>query len=146
MILDLPAVPAQDDSEDFTELESHHKAAYGDDEEVQTPEKVSPSPGAGSMIKSRQVSLEEARILLREFETFSTWFPFVQIKQDIAIPTLSKTSPFLLLAILTTMTRSNPDLYHQLDHEFRRVLNQKLVVEGKKSLDMLQGLLVYLAW
>lgn len=33
-----------------------------------------------------------------------------------------------------------------MDHEFRRVLSLKVIVEGQKSLDYLQGLLIYLAW
>lgn len=40
----------------------------------------------------------------------------------------------------------NPPLRHQLDHELRKVLSEKLIVDGQKSLDFLQGLLVYLAW
>jgi len=40
----------------------------------------------------------------------------------------------------------NPPLRHQLDHEFRKILSSKLIVEGRKSLDFLQGLLIYLAW
>ncbi|EHK99854.1 hypothetical protein M7I_4256 [Glarea lozoyensis 74030] len=33
-----------------------------------------------------------------------------------------------------------------MEHEFKRVLSGKIIVEGKKSLDFLQGLLVYIAW
>jgi hypothetical protein len=50
------------------------------------------------------------------------------------------------LAILTTASREDPQLYCQMNHEFRRVLSSKIIMEGRKSLDFLQGLLVYIAW
>ena len=65
---------------------------------------------------------------------------------DACVPYMARTSPFLLLAVLTSASKSDLNLHHQLDHEFRRVLSQKIVVEGKKNLDFLQGLLVYIAW
>lgn len=57
-----------------------------------------------------------------------------------------KRHPFLLLGILSAM--SMPDIYiHQrLDAKFRRVLSEKTIERDEKSLDLLQGLLVYLAW
>lgn len=57
-----------------------------------------------------------------------------------------KHHPFLLLGILAAM--SVPDVYvHQrLDAKFKRVLSEKTIEREEKSLDLLQGLLVYLAW
>lgn len=57
-----------------------------------------------------------------------------------------KRHPFLLLGILAAM--SMPDVYvHQrLDAKFKRVLSEKTIERDEKSLDLLQGLLVYLAW
>jgi hypothetical protein len=52
----------------------------------------------------------------------------------------------LLLAILTTASMRDPPLYHQIDHEFKRILSTKVIVEGHKSLDFVQGILVYVAW
>lgn len=57
-----------------------------------------------------------------------------------------KFRPFLLLGILTAM--SMPDVYahRRLDAKFKRVLCERTVERDEKSLDLLQGLLVYLAW
>lgn len=44
------------------------------------------------------------------------------------------------------MSASNLQLHSWLDAEFRRVFSEKVVVHGEKSLDILQGLLVYIAW
>jgi hypothetical protein len=70
----------------------------------------------------------------------------VDIPPDATVPQLSRTSPFLLLAIMNSAAIDDPHLYHQIEHEFKRVLSGKIIVEGKKSLDFLQGLLVYIAW
>ncbi len=74
------------------------------------------------------------------------YFPFIQIPVESNVPSLSRTSPFLLLAVLTTASIGEPMLYHQMDHEFKRILSSKVIVEGRKSLDFLEGLLIYIAW
>lgn len=68
------------------------------------------------------------------------------IPPDATVQSLARNSPFLLLAILTSSALMDPPLRHQLDQEFRRILSAKVVIDGQKSLDFLQGLLVYLAW
>jgi hypothetical protein len=73
-------------------------------------------------------------------------FPFVHIPVEATVPSLSRSSPFLLLAILTTASIRDQPLYLQMDYEFRRVLGLKVIVERQKSLDFLQGLLIYIAW
>ncbi|KAH8591825.1 hypothetical protein B0O99DRAFT_266476 [Bisporella sp. PMI_857] len=73
-------------------------------------------------------------------------FPFVVVSGDATVPYLSRTSPFLLLAILTVASSMDPQLRHQIDQEFRRILSAKVIMDGQKSLDYLQGLLIYIAW
>jgi hypothetical protein len=97
-------------------------------------------------IERRKVTLDEAESLVSSFRQQAPYFPFVRISADSTVPSLSRTSPFLLLAILTTASIRDPPLYHQMDHEFKRILSTKVVVEGRKSLDFIQGILVYVAW
>ncbi len=99
-----------------------------------------------TIIEGRKVTLDQAEKLLSSFRQQSPYFPFVQIPVEATVPSLSRTSPFLLLAILTTASIRDPPLYHQLDHEFKRILSTKVIVEGRKSLDFIQGILVYVAW
>jgi len=54
--------------------------------------------------------------------------------------------PFLLLGIITAMAVNDPPVRHRLDAKFRKVLAQKTIEGDEKSLDLLQGLLVYIAW
>lgn len=108
---------------------------------------VSPSTQARlSPIPQQKLTFEDAERLLTAFREISAFFPFVPVPGEATVPSLSTTSPFLLLAILTVSSITCPRTYHQLDHEFKRVLSSKVIVEGRKSLDFLQGLLVYIAW
>jgi hypothetical protein len=97
-------------------------------------------------LAGRKITLTQATHLLYTFLPKLPFFPFIILSPNPKISTLSKTSPFLLLAILTVSSIPHPYLHHQIDHEFRRVLSLKLVLESRKSLDFLQGLLVYIAW
>lgn len=83
---------------------------------------------------------------LTQFLESQTYFPFIRLPHDITMEIMMKSHPFLLLGILAAM--SVPDIYvHQrLDAKFKRVLSEKTIEREEKSLDLLQGLLVYLAW
>ena len=146
--LDLPTVPPPDTRQDVEDLHEHHLAAFGhsDPTEIEKshcPRIASPRP---AIIEGRKITLQQAEELLSSFRLMAPFFPFVQIPADATVPSLSRTSPFLLLAILTTASIRDPPLYHQLDHEFKRILSTKVIVEGRKSLDFVQGILVYVAW
>jgi hypothetical protein len=58
---------------------------------------------------------------------------------------MMKHSPTLLLAILTAMCTST-HLQKTLDSGFREVVGQRVLVRGERSIEILQGLMVYLAW
>jgi hypothetical protein len=90
--------------------------------------------------------LQDAERLLAVFRHKAPLFPFVTIPEEMTVSSLSRTSPFLLLAILTVASGMNTPLNYQMDQEFRRILSAKVVVEGQKSLDFLQGILLYIAW
>jgi len=59
---------------------------------------------------------------------------------------LSEQSPFLYQAII--FAASYHDSVHQLalGEEFTKDVTEHLVIRGEKSLDILQGLLVYISW
>lgn len=91
------------------------------------------------------MTLEQAEGLLSSWKRNAGLFPFIKIPPEATVPLLAKKSPFLLLAILTSASAKDPLLFHQMNHEFRRVLSIKVIFEGKKSLEYLQGLLIYIA-
>ncbi|OKL57185.1 hypothetical protein UA08_07329 [Talaromyces atroroseus] len=66
---------------------------------------------------------------------------------DSPISYLASTKPFTLLSILTVASGSKMVQKHALyDDEFRKALGLKYVSGGEKSLELLQGLLIYCAW
>lgn len=87
---------------------------------------------------------EHAYRLVRKFQESFVWsFPFVVIDTD--GPTLRQQEPFLFHAILTVTANDTPPIQHDLSESFRRELG-RLVEYARKSLGILQGLLVYGGW
>jgi len=83
-------------------------------------------------------------------ETFRTqmagYFPFVVIDKGISARDLKKNKPFLFKTVV--MAGSYKDVGRQaaLGKEVAEYLSRRVLVEGEKNLDLLQGLLVYLSW
>ncbi|KZL76366.1 Zn(II)2Cys6 transcription factor [Colletotrichum tofieldiae] len=112
-----------------------------------------PSSGSGPSISvsnlglKPQFNLDSAEKLLRTFRVMLKHFPCVVLPPDATVASLSKTKPFLLLAILSTASASNALQGHTLyDEEFRKILGLKFVVGSERTMELLQGLLIYTAW
>lgn len=145
--LSLAAVHTPDTSKDIAALHKHHMDVFGDEEAAHAfDETTQLGDGEPTVMGKRKVTLKQAESLLGTYRAKASFFPFVRIAPDATVPSLSRTSPFLLLAILTSASIQDPLLHHQIDHEFRRVLSSQVLLQGKRSLDFLQGLLVYIAW
>lgn len=93
-------------------------------------------------VRSTALDANRAAKLVERFRSKSSYFPFVTVPEDIATPQ----HRFLYLAVLTVSATDDMPLLRSLDCRFREVLAEKVVVAGEKSLDYLQGLLVYIAW
>lgn len=89
---------------------------------------------------------DEAEQSLRLFQTKAPSFPFVVVPPDVSLTSLRREKPFLLLAILACALQGQKKLRNAIELEIRESLSQKVVVNGEKSMDLLQGLLVYLCW
>jgi hypothetical protein len=86
-----------------------------------------------------------ANDLLEEFRThFVLNFPFVII-DDAAASTLRHKQPFLFHAIMAVTAYETPEIQCVLGDEFRRQI-ARTIEYSCKSLDILQGLLIYAAW
>lgn len=85
-----------------------------------------------------------AHRLVEEFKTsFVECFPFVVV--DVDASTLRREQPFLFHSILTVTSYASPQIQYLLSEELRRQL-ARIIEHARKSLEILQGLLVYGAW
>jgi len=98
------------------------------------------------VISKGVVSFEGAEQSIHFFRSQCSSFPFIYISPQISLDTLRREKPFLLLSIITIGAQFNDKLLRVLELEFLEMLGKKVFVGGKKSLDLLQGLLVYMTW
>lgn len=84
--------------------------------------------------------------LVDRFRAMIPYFPFVPLPSDLSITELAAERPFLLLAMVTCAASKYPRLQKALNEELKETLCCEAIVDGERSLDLLQGLLVYLAW
>jgi hypothetical protein len=73
------------------------------------------------------------------------YFPFINLTPDITAWQLQKTRPFLLQAILTVTTFSTQERLARIE-DLKRVLFTCALQEVQSNIDLLLGLLTYLAW
>lgn len=92
------------------------------------------------------INNDKAEALLRNYGTHAPNFPFIVFPTNVSVDILRREKPFLLLSILTVASSVDLDLQDRLETELRETLGRKVIFNGEKSLDLLQGLLVYLAW
>lgn len=97
------------------------------------------------VISKGVISFDHAEEALRRFQVQGSPFPFVVVP-GMSLDALRRHRPFLLLAILAMGTEENDTLQHKVERELKETLSRKLIVSAEKSLDLIQGILVYLAW
>ncbi|GLA00597.1 hypothetical protein AnigIFM60653_009347 [Aspergillus niger] len=115
-----------------------------------TPRDTTPNVGDAVDCESRasrmNLNMNEAEELLLQFRQQRAYFPFIEVPEGTTAATMAASQPFLLLAILTVSLTRKPLLQKRLDERFRRVLSERIIFYGEKSMDYVQGLLVYMAW
>lgn len=90
---------------------------------------------------------QEAEVLLLEFKTNLTeQFPFVVIHPDITSQSLHHGRPLLWKAIIVAASHENSDRQMGLGASLMEDLTTRLLFRAEKSLDLLQALLVFIAW
>lgn len=103
--------------------------------------------GHRDSIEQGLISLEEAEELLNIYLlTSRNYFPYVLLPEDTSVFQLRSDRPFLLQAILTVASWKNRVRQLILEEELLRDLGVRFFTKGEKTLEILQGLLVYLAW
>jgi hypothetical protein len=84
--------------------------------------------------------------LLDVFRGMASYFPFVQLSETWTAASMAEDRPFLLLAAVAAASSKFCHLQDALIRKFKESLSKRVVMAGEKDLDLLQGLLVHLAW
>lgn len=93
----------------------------------------------------RSISIIHMQSLLETYRTMAEFFPFVLLPRECFCGDLIHQRPIFLFAVLTAASYDSSQLQVSLSREFRKVVMVK-IMNGEKSLDLLQGLLVFIAW
>ncbi|OAA75188.1 Zn(2)-C6 fungal-type DNA-binding domain protein [Akanthomyces lecanii RCEF 1005] len=92
-------------------------------------------------------NISSAESLLDTFRSMLYYCPCILLPEDVTVRDLAQTRPFVLLAILAAAAGAKSLQGHNLyDDEFRKVFALKLVAGGERSLELLQGILIYCLW
>ncbi|KAF2119342.1 hypothetical protein BDV96DRAFT_343251 [Lophiotrema nucula] len=114
---------------------------------IDTPETQSTEPGVSVFdpVSAAYLTEDRAAALLKRFQDEFVWsFPFVVVSGN--VKDVRKQQPFLFHAVMTTMTYETPLLQHTLAEEFKNQISSRIILQSHKSLEILQGLLVFTAW
>ncbi|OAP59769.1 hypothetical protein AYL99_04771 [Fonsecaea erecta] len=85
--------------------------------------------------------------LFSDFRTqMNQHFPFVVIPPQTTAVALRQEKPFLFRTCITAAAQADPSLLKQLADDLMRYIGERMLIKGEKSLDLLQGLLVFSSW
>ncbi|KAH8655793.1 hypothetical protein BX600DRAFT_440281 [Xylariales sp. PMI_506] len=108
--------------------------------------------GSSERIASTSVSQDagvlpdDAEVYLEYFRNHMLpFFPFTYLSPEITAQQLCHESPFLYRAI-TAVASAKVELRLERGHQLKRVLAEATLVENQSSMDLLLGLLTYVAW
>ncbi|PWY94489.1 hypothetical protein BO94DRAFT_531461 [Aspergillus sclerotioniger CBS 115572] len=93
------------------------------------------------------LTIDAANLLLNEFRaTLMPHCPFVVISPQLSAEDLRRDKPFLFLAILNAALYDNMPLQRTVEKEVKKMISDCMIFDGPVSFEILQGLLVHLAW
>lgn len=88
----------------------------------------------------------EAESLMKEFRSMSVTFPFVVISPQLSGADLHAEKPMLFLAIMTVASWKDYSQQRRLDTIYRTELAHRTIFRPRKTLGLVQSVLVYLSW
>ena len=99
-----------------------------------------------SPISGLEPSPDEAEGILRSFRPhMATYFPFIIIPESTTAQELRRYRPFLWLCLMSVASKSTAQ-QKALAKEVKITMGRELFVEGKNNIDLLLGLMVFVAW
>lgn len=92
-------------------------------------------------------STHEAAHLLEFYSTeMAPLFPFVVIPKSVTVEDLRLEKPILYLVIMMAACQHDMQRQLALAKLVREDINQTVLIRGERSVALLEGLLVYIAW
>ncbi|KAL4811755.1 hypothetical protein BDW67DRAFT_171328 [Aspergillus spinulosporus] len=107
---------------------------------------ATPTSADSSWVADLGLNLVVLEHLLDGFRSLAHYFPFVVIPADWTVTYMAEDRPFLLLSAVACASSRSSNLQHALAEELKETFSHRVVIAGEKDLDLLQGLLVHLAW
>ena len=91
-------------------------------------------------------SPDEAEEFLGSFRPhMATYFPFIIIPESTTAQELRRYRPFLWLCVMSVASKSTAQ-QKALAKEIKITMGRELFVEGKNNIDLLLGMMVFVAW
>lgn len=99
------------------------------------------------IIDMKLLSVEQADILCNRYRNCAQFnFPYVILGTEYTASYLRANKPMLFLAIMTVTCWRQRSLQLVLEQEYLRNLSNRVIIQGEKTLDILQSLLIYVGW
>ncbi|KAK0364086.1 hypothetical protein LTR91_019247 [Friedmanniomyces endolithicus] len=86
------------------------------------------------------------RTRLIAFRQLTIHFPFYCLRPDASVVDMATDGPLTTVAICTVTSSAHPDTQARLAQAFRHALSATVIIRGERSMDLLQGLMIFLAW
>ncbi|KAE8337342.1 hypothetical protein BDV24DRAFT_140134 [Aspergillus arachidicola] len=117
---------------------------------IEHKKSICPRPGLGEpgdLLTIGILTLAQCNRLLDKFRMVKMpQFPFVIVPDSMNAISLRQEYPFLFVAIMTVSTEDRPSLQKDLNHEVKRTISTRIIINNERNIDLLLGLLVYTAW
>ena len=99
-----------------------------------------------SLVSALEPSSDQAEEYLNTFRPhMATYFPFILVPKSTAAHELRRDRPFLWLCIMSVAAKSTAQ-QKALGREVKISIGREIIAEGKNNIDLLLGLLVFVAW
>lgn len=99
-----------------------------------------------ALISQGHLSIQDVEHYIENFREMCLYFPFVLIPPCTSVYALLKDRPLLLHAVLAVATSSEVHLQKVLEKSFKEIMLNRLVLEAEKTIDLLQSILICIAW
>ena len=99
-----------------------------------------------SLVSGLEPSSDQAEVYLNTFRPhMATYFPFILVSESTTADELRRDRPFLWLCIMSVAAKSTAQ-QKALGREVKISMGREIIAEGKSNIDLLLGLLVFVAW